>query len=1603
MDAFSIGTCKYIEKVVEDGDRFSLNKLVTDCRYDLNTRLYEQQETLLHLACREGHFDIVRALIEVYHCDLRVVDKDGNSPFHTACECQQFDVVAYLCYNIFYIPCTHTNRLGDTVLHVACRTGSVAMVRLLVCKLVLLKSQKVGYPWKLSMYQDALFPLLDKYMFQCEFDISKLYNNRGSSPVHTACYSGHLDVLTFFFAEFAIFNFGSINNDLISSLVKIACECKHYAILKYLGTLIDDALNVSIAGVDLHHITSLESRSVSHFSRSLRECCSQVTGFGRNESPLFLAVRHADKDLCEHIYDKNVSILVNSNGDTLLHAACTSYDLDMVKTVYSYDKGQLTMKNTQANTCLHIACEWGSIDIVKFLLEKHKIKVRNSKINEKNAKGETLLHLCISFRRWDVFEYLLQEFGDSIDVNTTTNDGEKPLHLATYDTRLFKFAEKLITLYPDLDVSVIDNYGESPIFNACRSGDIKMVSLLLEKKCHVLVKNKYNETIFHILTRQRKKCILDKIFEALVHFPPKNQNNLGQTLLHIGCRAGLEMVKHLSSQKKYIMADDINLTDKINGLTPLQYACMVKDIELFKHLLKVADHDLDAKSNDGDTVLHVCCKYNVQTMVGLLLELNCSIATYDGNGDTPLHVACKNGFFDLTLKILDNLDGREIPCNGNGDTILHVVASQKEAMKVMRFMVENCVCDHRAKTRSDGNTALHIACRESVFINILYLAALEYNDEDWYNKSKCSPWYKILVEVHNYEFFESIISHFSDIANNLQKNVTNVSIRELFIGYDHNQEIGVPLPHYLLFEMRKVCRNSIRHGARYIHCKESSECNKLIKIIHKLLKPGIPMNDSHEYSLLHYAALCHCRFACNLYDKLVKDYHATTPSTIPSILHFACSAANEYVIFKMLESGNPSKILSMKDMHGRVPSDLYNQASDSCVSYLIAKGANVRVRSQKFHLEQTFQNQCVNVFVLGHSGVGKTTLIHTLKSMLRDDRTSKLDNSSVPTTGMVTDEVVMSKKNCVYKFHDFAGHSEFEMAHSLWLENLLSTVADLPASPPFVFLFLVKATDSVEDNIKQVEKWQYFVLRHMKKTCEDVNVHTALICSHDDMFKEDKQRQTRKNEFLGYLKHTSMFPLHKREEPIFLNGLKSDSTPLNMLVRYLDAKFSFREHLFLSEPCLQLAHYLKTWFPAKPCRVGELVDKVKGCRKFEFNEADMKIEVSGSDCHILLPNDETKLIELLNQLQSKNYITLLKQPDDERSKWWIVHQDVQNLLSSQLNSIFSPKEFRNAPKLSSNHNTGVISTKVLTEIFKDVPLPIDLIESYLISMEYCKLIEDEELLKLITGKCNAIGSDRHFFFPGLINKAKEDLPQETECCYSYAWMLEYPKDLGLRFLHSLLVRLSFKFPSSDVDSGERRLVIWTKGLFWHTIQGIDVMVEVMEDRKVIALFRCKTEKQLVSLAECRADVIAEVRKVLKCSNVRRVETGSEYYLLPAHSDFKNSFSKMRNCLSNELDKRYIYTKKTNTVSLCDLLGFDSYIVLQPSTLRALRQEHFDETLLRKVFNEVQSKVEGEVFARILGVSANFEEFKQKYSTAPVLAFCAQLDKYSIFRLHDLPS
>lgn len=150
----------------------------------------------------------------------------------------------------------------------------------------------------------------------------------------------------------------------------------------------------------------------------------------------------------------------------------------MVCMVYSYlnresQSNCTDKKNQLGNTCLHLACEWGSLDIVNFLIEK------KFTVNVKNLKGESPLHLSIMNERWDIFQYLLG--CSDIDINAATDDGETPLHCATYGAKMHNYVEKIISLPSFNSLNSCDIYGDTPVFNACRTGDMNMLALFIKK------------------------------------------------------------------------------------------------------------------------------------------------------------------------------------------------------------------------------------------------------------------------------------------------------------------------------------------------------------------------------------------------------------------------------------------------------------------------------------------------------------------------------------------------------------------------------------------------------------------------------------------------------------------------------------------------------------------------------------------------------------------------------------------------------------------------------------------------------------------------------------------------------------------------------------------------------------------------------------------------------------------------------------------------------------------------------------------------------------------------------------------------------------------
>ena len=105
------------------GDRNLLVKTASSGVNPSNV-LDENGDSLLHLASKRGHLDIVRTLVEVYHCNPDLVNSNCATPWHIACQNCHISVLPYL-LSMTSAQVDHILRYsdneGESLLHKACR------------------------------------------------------------------------------------------------------------------------------------------------------------------------------------------------------------------------------------------------------------------------------------------------------------------------------------------------------------------------------------------------------------------------------------------------------------------------------------------------------------------------------------------------------------------------------------------------------------------------------------------------------------------------------------------------------------------------------------------------------------------------------------------------------------------------------------------------------------------------------------------------------------------------------------------------------------------------------------------------------------------------------------------------------------------------------------------------------------------------------------------------------------------------------------------------------------------------------------------------------------------------------------------------------------------------------------------------------------------------------------------------------------------------------------------------------------------------------------------------------------------------------------------
>ena len=1457
--------------------------------------------TLLHMACKEGQFDIVCALIEVYGCTLDLQDDLGNTPCHLACENGRFEIMAYFYFSALSLTCSLQNNKGETWLHLATKSGSIPLIRLIAFAHISRGSIFIKLVKFVSFYDDIFFIL-----FQMN-DFTKLPNSfnkqfkadlHGNTPLHVACQEDNLTVIKFYLSELKlVLNFDF--NVFIPSLLTLACQLRRLEIIEYLS--------------QNHDLPLLTGPLVRSDLR--RESFAFPSSKVQSETAIFLAARRGDYTLYKFLLKSSSLKVTDGCNNTLLHAACISGNYNMFVEIFSSFENALIdpqSKNTDGNTCLHIACHWGWCEIANYLISK------GFSINNQNTSGDTPIHLAIKNKKKRVFEILVKKS----DLNMKNSYRETPLHLASGDCNGLGYV-KAITEHSNFEsINVCDISGDTPLFNACRTKNEDMIICLMNlPKCDLLIVNGKNETVANIACRLSLRKILEKIFEKIVCYPKKLKNYLGQTLIHISCMGdNRDLMDFLVNVCKiYDLGEDINLLDKVYELTPLQYACTHNDSKLVNYLLNLRGCCADTKNMVGNTVLHICSIYNLEEIAKICVH-HCSLTVRNEDGDTPLHLACKKKNFALAKMYIDHIsECSKIDkfINRKGKNALHAVAGQEGALKTLQYMIESKKFTSNFQG-SSGNTALHFAFQKGVASNAEYLLSLNNCRKTWLNNKGQSPLYLATNERH-FEFIESVVKKCDTDMLLSCCTINNINSR-LFDISATTENLGLPFIFYLFYKLVED------------HCNSNHSIENLIDLMmDKNIHPDIKeMKDSYGNTILHYACMCnYSETIAKVFDTMCKEMDVNCLNKgFFSPLYYACRNRQDWMMSRLFQDGENNAIKSLQDVEGSLGTICCTGQGKQ--RYLIAQGA-----ANVFNLPSVVgvdirDSLSIGILVLGNSAVGKTTLIRTLKMMITDDREYRAVTE--PTTGITKEEFISFKNKHRYIFYDFAGQVEFETIHSVHLQNLL-TSGD---KNHFTFLLLVKGTDMLEQNKKQIDKWISFVRGHVR--INSTTVHVVLICTHDDKFDNDKDQQQRKTALTEYFKICGADPLLKHDYPIFINGTKADTSPVAQVMSYLEDMFISCEPVESNKITDEVLFFIQQWYSKNPCQVKDFIDRIKENRKFECDYNQM-LYASGSQPNMIIPQELNSLVIHLNQLFCQHNILLLKRQESEPLDWWIVGTELQNELFSKANSLFSPDYFPDHAHHSlDTYNTGVVPLSKLTEVFSDLKLETELAINYLISLEYCTEISDETAI--IIGSRNSKDEKKLYFFPGLIKNEKDDniVEEVTKMGYITSGLLiENSQSWDLRFLHILLLRLTYQFAVEKKQYYNRRIHLWKNGLQVFTDNLVEVILELKHDKVICLFLRCTQEIfSKIELAQVRHVILKVIRSLHeKMSLSDSTSNISECIVYPHPQSFslvphsvKIPLPELKDIFRKPTNRRAYFLSDNKPVSLRELFHFEPYVFVE---------------------------------------------------------------------------
>ena len=911
--------------------------------------------------------------------------------------------------------------------------------------------------------------------------------------------------------------------------------------------------------------------------------------------------------------------------------------------------------------------------------------------------------------------------------------------------------------------------------------------------------------------------------------------------------------------------------------TKLWWECKLGQHDSVVELLESGE--VDPKSDEsfgthGETPLHYACQYGWLDVVKLLIaKFNCDATIVDEKHETPLQCAHRHGHKDIVRYLVMYL----ATTNASSHPSRSSSISRNDVPIIATALTD-------LESTYSANQPLDESIRSDILLIVKFLFELSADLFQCIPRSKQEKLLFLLCRFGRLRNIRTMIEQYG----------CNLRIRDTYSRY-------TPL-HY-------ACSHGYFNIAQYLIKKGSDPS----------------ATDAHQQSSLHHACkssnamLVKCLVTSNGCDP------AKTDSSGNTALHIACqSNSSEVVRYLLSETVND---IHTQNEQGQVPLDL--TTSVEIIKEFIRHGANPTNVYKKHGKVLGTKHPLVppvKVFLVGNPFAGKSTLAAALQSDASalfsvPFRSRKVTGVDERTAGVIPHDF-KSKKYGRVTLYDLAGQREFYGSHSALLQNAIQ------ASAP-VFLLVVDLCDTCKEIESNILYWLAFIENQC--TCVHGKPHVIVVGSHLDVLNHKGEDLSPKEKVIMEASHQSTSIEFAGFVP--MDCQYSGSNAMAKLQKCLKAScdsvrvvdcISFNAHCFL---VLLLDSFQKT--------AAVRVQDVR--RVVTASEHGMG---SNSKLSEYVPVNPVALNNICTELNDRGHILFLKDESDIENSWIII--DKVALLSKVNGTIFAPEDFKQHCQLATS--TGVVP---LDEIVKQFPTyDHSMLMGFLCHLEFCHMLSDSEILQLIGAEDQRRNCESYFLFPALI---KLDAPRKaweakSHFRYHSGWILKSKHFYTPRFFQVLLLRLAFScaFPQteSEIDDEfpalQRKCSIWKNGICWGTRDGVEALVEVVDQNSAI-LFLTRSRELVPSCLRLRSIVIQKILKAAKefCPKIDTVE----YFIAPeevlehplklqakpvsATSEIDRSLS-----FSSSMSKQDIYTQSVSDLTLFSIAEVATALTLE---------------------------------------------------------------------------